>query len=63
MLVNDAEEITNIPKLRVARKSVSFLYGYLLANEEEENCFHDAPPKASRFYKQFYSQARRVYFK
>jgi len=57
----DSDKVMNIPKLRVARKSISFLYGYLLAYEEEDNCFHDAPPKASRFYKQFYSQGRRVY--
>jgi hypothetical protein len=58
-----SEEVMNIPKLRVARKSVSFLYGYLLDNEEEDNCFHDAPPKVSRFYRQFYSQGRKVYSK
>lgn len=59
----DSEEVMNIPKLRVARKSIAFLYAYLLANEEEENCFHDAPPKAWRFYKQFASQGRSVYSK
>lgn len=59
----DSEEVMNIPKLRVARKSVSFLYKYLLANEEEGNCFHDAPPKASQFYKLHYSQGRKVYSK
>ncbi len=59
----DSEEVMNIPKLRVARKSVSFLYEYLLANEEEDNCFHDAPPKASRFYRLFYAQGRKVYSK
>jgi hypothetical protein len=57
----DSAEVMNIPTLRTARKSVSFLYGYLLANEEEDNCFHDAPPEASRFYRLFYSQGRKVY--
>jgi hypothetical protein len=56
----DSEEVMNIPKLRVARTSVSFLYDYLLANEEEDNCFHDAPSKASRLYHQFYSQGQRI---
>jgi hypothetical protein len=51
----------HIPNLRVARKSVSFLYGYLLANEEEDGCFHDAPPKASSFYEQFMRQGRQEY--
>lgn len=59
----DSENVMNIPKLRAAKKSVSFLYDYLLANEEEDNCFHDAPPNASYFYKQFYSQGRRIYSK
>lgn len=59
----DADEVMNIPKLKVARKSVSFLYNYLIENEEEANCFHDAPPNATCFYKQFYSQGRRVYTK
>lgn len=59
----DSEEVMNIPKLKVARKSVSFLYEYLLANEEEDNCFHDAPQKTTRFYRLFYSQGRKVYSK
>ena len=57
----DVEEVMNIPRLKVARKSVSFLYEYLLANEEEEGCFHDAPPKASCYYRACYSQGRKVY--
>lgn len=56
----DSEEVMNVPKLQVARKSVSFLYNYLLAHEED-GCFHDAPPKASRIYKQFAVQGRQVY--
>ncbi len=59
----DSKEVMNIPKLRVARKSVSFLYDYLLANEEEDNCFQDAPLRAARFYRQFYSEGRSVYSK
>ena len=59
----DAEEIMHPPKLRVARKSVSFLYDYLIANEEEDACFHDAPPKASRFYEHFAWQGKQVYSK
>ena len=59
----DSEEKMSIPKLRVARKSVSYLYCYLVANEEEDNCFCDAPANASCFYKQFYSQGRTVYSK
>lgn len=57
----DAEEVMHIPNLRVARKSLSFLYGYLFANEEQDGCFHDAPPKASNFYEQFMLQGRQEY--
>ena len=59
----DSEEVMNVPKLRVARKSVSFLYDYLLSYEEEDGCFNDAPSKASRFYKYFAMQGRQVYSK
>ncbi len=59
----DAEEVMHPPKLRAARKSVAFLYDYLLSNEEEDACFHDAPPKASQFYENFACQGKRVYSK
>ena len=59
----DTVEIMNIPKLNVAKMSASFLYDYLLTNEEEDNCFHDAPSKAIRFYNQFHLQGKRVYSK
>ena len=59
----DSEEVMNIPKLKIAKKSVLFLYSYLLANEEETNSFHDAPPKATCLYRQFYSEGRKVYSK
>ena len=59
----DSEEVMSIPKLRIARMSVFFFYDYLLANEEKDSCFHDAPPKAACFYKQFSSQGRRIYSK
>jgi hypothetical protein len=49
------------PKLRTARKRVSFLYEYLLANEEVDDCFHNAPQKASRFYEYFASVGRNGY--
>ena len=53
----------NIPKLSVARKGVSYLYDYLLANEEEDNCFHDAPQNASLLYEQYFSLGNMVYSK
>ena len=59
----DSEEVMNIPKLSVARKGVSYLYDYLLANEEEDNCFHDAPQNASLLYEQYFSLGNMVYSK
>jgi hypothetical protein len=57
----DTEEVMYPPKLRTARKSVSFLYEYLLANEEVDGCFHDAPQKTARFYEHFSSLGRKGY--
>ncbi|MFL9999130.1 hypothetical protein PQR34_47920, partial [Paraburkholderia sediminicola] len=57
----DSDETMVPPKLRVARKSVAFLYHYLLAHEEEDHCFHDAPTNASRFYRYFLRHGRRAY--
>ncbi|MHB1331050.1 MAG: hypothetical protein ACYCY1_00515 [Sulfuriferula sp.] len=57
----DLEETMYPPKLRTARKSVSFLYEYLLAHEEVDGCFHNAPQRASRFYEYFYCLGRKGY--
>ena len=57
----DDELEMRIPKLRVARKSISYLYTYLLENEEEGTCFHDAPKKASSVYENFVAQGKRAY--
>jgi hypothetical protein len=57
----DTEEVMYPPKLRTARKSVSYLYEYLLAHEEVDACFHDAPQKASRFYEYFLRFGRKGY--
>lgn len=59
----DLEETMYPPKLRTARKSVSFLYGYLLAHEEVDGCFQSAPQKASRFYEYFSWLGRKGYSK
>ena len=57
----DLEETIYPPKLKTARKSVSFLYQHLLAHEEVNNCFHSAPPKASELYAYFSSMGRKGY--
>jgi len=59
----DAEETMYPPNLRLARKTVSFLYDYLLANEEIDACFHDAPANASHFYEFIARQGKTIYSK
>lgn len=59
----DNETVMHPPKMRTARKSVSFLYEYLLANEEEDACFQDAPSSAARFYEYFVWLGRKGYSK
>lgn len=57
----DELAVANIPRLRVARKCVSYLYDYLRAHEQEEDCFHDAPPSAAVFYRDIAVQGRQEY--
>ena len=57
----DTEDVMHIPRLRVARRSVIFLYTYLLANEQVANCFHDAPENGSSYYIQSLRQGVRGY--
>lgn len=59
----DSEDRMNIPELKVARKSISFLYCYLLTFEDKDNCLFDAPRKASHYYKQSRLHGREVYSK
>lgn len=59
----DSDEVMLPPKLRVARKSVSFFYDYMLTHEEVDDCFYDAPKKVSRLYKEFLSIGRKAYLK
>src|SRR4030042_2854823 len=42
----DSEEIMNIPRLDVAKNSISYLYNYLLTHEDEGDYFIDAPKDA-----------------
>lgn len=57
----DELAVANIPGLRVARKSVAYLYDYLRSHEEVEDCFHDAPPGAAVFYRDIAVQGRQEY--
>ncbi len=57
----DSEETMHIPEFDVARRSASYLYDYLLANEDEDNYFSDAPRKASTFYQKYLKEGKSVY--
>jgi hypothetical protein len=59
----DLHETMHLPKFRTAKKSVSFLYQYLLAHEEVNGCFHNIPPKASRLYEYFSRIGRKGYLR
>jgi hypothetical protein len=53
----------NIPHLNTAKESVVYLYDYLLSNEEENACFHDAPENATTFYQRFEKVGQETYRK
>lgn len=59
----DNEDVMHIPRLRVARKSISFLYDYLLDHEEADDCFFDAPSDAYSHYKLYRLLGRKIYSK
>jgi hypothetical protein len=57
----DSEEVMYPPKLDVIKMSVTYLYGYLLKNEDEEDFFPDAPTNATVFYKRFLVEGKKAY--
>jgi hypothetical protein len=57
----DSEKIMHIPRLRLARKCVAYLYDYLLRIEDNRNVLHDAERSAARFYAVWVREGRYVY--
>jgi hypothetical protein len=57
----DSEEVMHPPKLDVIKNSVTYLYDYLLQNEDEEDFFPDAPTNATAFYKGFLVEGKEAY--
>ena len=57
--LNELNEI-EIPCLEIAKRSVVFLYQYLLEHDNN-NVFQDAPVSADVFYDKFYEQGITVY--
>lgn len=59
----DTKDTMNIPKLKVSINSTMYLYDYLLAHEEEDDCLSDGPRSASSFYNRFFDHGTSVYEK
>ena len=59
----DSDEIMHIPTLTIAEKSISYLYDYLRAHEDDGNFFIDAPIKAATFYADRMKEGKLVYHK
>ena len=57
----DSDKVADIPNLQIALESVIHFYNYLLANEEENDCFIDAPIEASIYYSSMQLEAQIVY--
>jgi hypothetical protein len=57
----DHEPIMQIPRLRLARRSVAFLYNYLLAHEDEGGFFPEQPRSARDYYLLHVNLGRAAY--
>ena len=49
------------PRLRLARRSVSYLYDYVLSHEDDGGFFPENPFRAGRFYLLLVNEGRGVY--
>ena len=57
----DSAEVMHPPRLTVAQKSVSYLYDYLRAHEDEGVFFLEDPSNASTYYARSSREAKAVY--
>ena len=57
----DLDAIMHLPQLGKAYESVVLLYDYMIAHEEENNCFHDSPAGAAHFFNLYLDQAKGIY--
>jgi hypothetical protein len=58
----DDERTMNIPLMRVARKSIAFLYDHLRQVEDKTNALRDVQQSAEQFYRFWFGQGRQAYF-
>ncbi len=57
----DSEEVMRPPLLEAAKRSVSYLYDYLLAREDDGGYFTDAPTSSSVFYADVLRKGESIY--
>ncbi len=57
----DDDEEMQIPNLRLMKISVSYLFDYILANEDEGGYFNDAPKSAAAHYHKYLKEGQAVY--
>jgi len=59
----DSDEKFSIPRLDIAKRSVLYLYNYLVNREDQGGYFVDGPRDASRFYEDALKEGQTVYRK
>lgn len=57
----DLNEKFDVPRLDITKKSVLYLYNYLLDREDKGGYFADGPRNASQFYEDTLKEGRAVY--
>jgi hypothetical protein len=58
----DDERTMHLPRLRIARQSIAFLYDHLVQLEDTTNALPDARRSAAQFYAFWFRQGRQAYF-
>ncbi len=59
----DDERVMHPPRMRIARKSIAFLYDHLRQVEDTTNVLQDSRQSAEQFYRFWFGQGRQEYFK
>ncbi len=57
----DEEHVMDIPRMRIVRKSTSYLFNHLRNDDLGKQCLADAPTSAVEHYSVMYRQARQEY--
>lgn len=57
----DLDEVMQIPRLRLARRSVAYLHDYVLEHEDDGGFFPEVPLSSARFYSLYANEGKVVY--